>query len=128
MNAAGNEPISSHFKGSLGSSHPVVCHVIPTNILTYSCHFQNKFTGHIRNLQAIKTFFGLGQLMGHTCTIIVKTISDLLHSGTTNVKPHYPPPTSPKWSPRPNFHQWSQSLVPRECGGVLFMPNPLTFL
>ena len=26
----------------------------------------------------------------------------------------------PEWSPRPNFHQWSQSLVPVEHCGVPF--------
>ena len=44
------------------------------------------------------------------------SLSDLLHS-TANVKPHYPPP---EWSPRPNFHQWSQSLVAVEHCGVPF--------
>ena len=29
------------------------------------------------------------------------------------------PPPPPEWSPRPNFHKWSQSLVPGEHGGVL---------
>ena len=37
-------------------------------------------------------------------------------------------PTIPPWvSPRPNFHQWSQSLVPGEHGGVAFDSPPLTF-
>ena len=48
------------------------------------------------------------------------SLSDLLHS-TANVKPHYPPP---EWSPRPNFHQWSQSLVPVEHCGVPFDAKP----
>ena len=51
-------------------------------------------------------------------------ISDLLHS-TANVKPHYPP--TPEWSPRPNFHQWSQGLVSMEHGGVPFDAKPPHF-
>ena len=43
------------------------------------------------------------------------SISDLLDS-TANVKPHYPP--APEWIPRTNVQKWSQSLVPREHGGV----------
>ena len=49
--------------------------------------------------------------------------SDVLHS-TANVKPHYPPP---EWSPRPNFHQWSQSLVPVQYCGVPFDAKPPHF-
>ena len=51
------------------------------------------------------------------------SLSDLLHS-TANVKPHYTPP---EWSPRPNFHQWSQSLVPVEHCGVPFDAKPPHF-
>ena len=51
------------------------------------------------------------------------SLSDLLHS-TANVKPHYPPP---EWSPRPNFHQWSQRLVPVEHCGVPFDAKPPHF-
>ena len=51
------------------------------------------------------------------------SLSDLLHS-TANVKPHYPPP---EWCPRPNFHQWSQSLVPVEHCGVPFDAKPPHF-
>ena len=51
------------------------------------------------------------------------SLSDLLHSAA-NVKPHYPPP---EWIPRPNLHQWSQSVVPVEHCGVPFDAKPPHF-
>ena len=38
------------------------------------------------------------------------------------------PPLPPaEWSPRPNFHQWSQSLVSGKHGGVPFDTGPPHF-